>query len=127
MLNIIFRKGCDDMFIKAMPTGPNKTYCYCYIVESYRDGGKCKHKNLKSLGKYYRSDVDILKRVDPEKLLSTSSKEIRKMVGDTAFMKIMSDLHIITDDYDTIQYQRVQEYIKAHISADYGIKVKEME
>ncbi|CVH76322.1 hypothetical protein BN3662_01504 [Clostridiales bacterium CHKCI006] len=115
------------MFIKAMPTGANKTYCYCYIVESYRDGGKCKHKNLKSLGKYYRSDVDILKRVDPEKLLSISSKEIRKMVGDTAFMKIMSDLHIITDDYDTIQYQRVQEYIKAHISADYGIKVKEME
>ena len=115
------------MFIKAMPTGANKTYCYCYIVESYRDGGKCKHKNLKSLGKYYRSDVDILKRVDPEKLLSISSKEIRKMVGDTAFMKIMSDLHIITDDYDTIQYQRVQEYIKAHISADYGFKVKEME
>ena len=45
------------MFIKVVPNtkGVHDT-CFCYLVESYRENGKIKHRTLKNFG------LDVYKR-----------------------------------------------------------------
>ncbi|SET88245.1 hypothetical protein SAMN05216313_11820 [Enterocloster lavalensis] len=50
------------MFIKVVPnTKGVKGTCFCYLVESYRENGKIKHRILKNFGLLEEDQVPFLK------------------------------------------------------------------
>ena len=50
------------MFIKVVPnTKGVKCTCFCYLVESYRENGKIKHRILKNFGLLEEDQVPFLK------------------------------------------------------------------
>lgn len=56
------------MFIKAVPnTKGSKDTSFCYLVESYREGGKIKHRILKNFGLLENDQVPYLKAMYAKK------------------------------------------------------------
>ena len=50
------------MFIKVVPnTKGVKNTSFCYLVESYRENGKIKHRTLKNFGLLENDQVPYLK------------------------------------------------------------------
>ena len=56
------------MFIKVVPntTGVKNT-SFCYLVESYRENGKIKHRTLKNFGLLENDQVPYLKAMYAKK------------------------------------------------------------
>lgn len=56
------------MFIKVVPNtkGVHDT-CFCYLVESYRENGKIKHRTLKNFGLLENIQVPYLKAMYAKK------------------------------------------------------------
>lgn len=56
------------MFVKIVPNikGVPNT-CFCYLVESYRDNGKIKHRTLKNFGLLENDQVPYLKAMYAKK------------------------------------------------------------
>lgn len=56
------------MFIKVVPnTKGVKGTCFCYLVESYRENGKIKHRTLKNFGLLEVDQVPFLKAMYAKK------------------------------------------------------------
>ena len=56
------------MFIKVVPnTKGVKGTCFCYLVESYRENGKIKHRTLKNFGLLEDDQVPFLKAMYAKK------------------------------------------------------------
>lgn len=56
------------MFIKVVPnTKGVKGTCFCYLVESYRENGKIKHRILKNFGLLEEDQVPFLKAMYAKK------------------------------------------------------------
>ncbi|MCH1948905.1 2-C-methyl-D-erythritol 4-phosphate cytidylyltransferase [Enterocloster sp. OA13] len=56
------------MFIKVVPNVKgNQNTCFCYLVESYRDHGKIKHRTLKNFGLLENDQVPYLKAMYAKK------------------------------------------------------------
>jgi len=56
------------MFIKIVPNnkGANGTF-FCYLVESYRENGKIKHRTIKNFGLLAEDQVPFLKAMYAKK------------------------------------------------------------
>ena len=56
------------MFIKVVPnTKGVKNTSFCYLVESYRENGKIKHRTLKNFGLLENDQVPYLKAMYAKK------------------------------------------------------------
>lgn len=56
------------MFIKVVPnTKGAKNTSFCYLVESYRENGKIKHRTLKNFGLLENDQVPYLKAMYAKK------------------------------------------------------------
>lgn len=56
------------MFIKVVPnTKGIKNTSFCYLVESYRENGKIKHRTLKNFGLLENDQVPYLKAMYAKK------------------------------------------------------------
>lgn len=56
------------MFIKVVPnTKGVENTCFCYLVESYRENGKIKHRTLKNFGLLENDQVPYLKAMYAKK------------------------------------------------------------
>lgn len=56
------------MFIKVVPNtkGAENTF-FCYLVESYRENGKIKHRTIRNFGLLYADQVPFLKAMYAKK------------------------------------------------------------
>ena len=58
------------MFIKIVPNSKGKKGTYfCYLVESYRENGRIKHRTLRSFGLLEEDQVPFLKLCMPRRNL----------------------------------------------------------
>ncbi len=58
------------MFIKIVPNSKGKKGTYfCYLVESYRENGRIKHRTLRSFGLLEEDQVPFLKAMYAKKNL----------------------------------------------------------
>lgn len=56
------------MFIKVVPNNKGvKNTSFCYLVESYRENGKIKHRTLKNFGLLENDQVPYLKAMYAKK------------------------------------------------------------